>query len=95
MGIVVDDHLAFLALVRPRWLLLSLGLRLRLEFDHERAQIMNQELCQDLVVGSLILNQLKPHVHDDHVLVIFDEFLRYLEELGEEFKALVIYQIVE
>ena len=56
---------------------------------------MNQELCQDLVVGSLVLDELKPHVHDDHVLVKFDEFLRDLEQLGEEFKALVIYQIVK
>jgi hypothetical protein len=56
---------------------------------------MDQEFGEDLVVGLLVFYDFVPHVHDDHVLVILDEFLGNFEKLRKELKALVIYQVVE
>ena len=56
---------------------------------------MDQEFGEDLIVRLLVFDDFVPHVHDDHVLIILDEFLGDLEKLREELKALVIDQVVE
>lgn len=56
---------------------------------------MDQELCQDFVVGALVLDELEPHIHNDHILIIFNKLLSNLEELLKKFEALVVNQVVE
>lgn len=56
---------------------------------------MDEEFGEDLEVVSAIFDDLVPHVHDEHVIVVVDEPLTDLVQLREEFKALVIDQITE
>ena len=43
----------------------------------------------------MVLHQFEPQVHDDHLLIVFNQLLCYFEKLREELKALVVDQIVE
>lgn len=56
---------------------------------------MDEELGKNLIVGSLMVHKLEPHVHDCHIIVVLYEPLADLEQLGKEFEALIVDQVVK
>ena len=67
----------------------------RSELHDEAGEVVDEELGQDLEVVLPVLDHLVPHVHDEQVVVMVDEPLTDLIELGEELEALVVDQAGE